>query len=731
MTIFSAPDNVWGVAVSHAAKNCDGGLLLGEHSQNWLQGLCVSFALATAALPASAQQLSTYGTPGLIDLPTADVLDDGELAFSASRFGANQRQAATFQVFPRVYGTFRYIIIEGFDGRGTRDRFDRSFDVHFQAFDETDFLPAIGVGLRDFGGTGIYQSEYVVATKNINAQFQVTAGLGWGRLAGRNAMSSPFGFIDKRFETRSGAGEGGIGATGQLDTGNWFRGDVSPFFGAKYQASDKLSVIAEYSPDLYLRETANDTISIESPWNLGLSYQFDNGVNLTAFSVGGTEVGAQLSYVINPVEPPVPGGLDSAPFPVLPRSTVAAASWNTSGRADDLQSRLTRALSFQGFVLQGVTLNTDEATIRVRNLGWNTAAQAAGRAARVMANTLPPRYEQFTVVFQNNGFPISSVTTQRSDLEELQFDYDGSWRTYARAELGDVADIGRDGELPDAFPVFQYSVGPYLALSLFDPDSPIRADVGAQLNLAYLPAPGLTFGGTFRQPLAGNIANATRRSNSVIQRVRSDAVLYAIESDFEINNLTMEYLFRPGKDLFGRVTAGYLENMYGGVSGEVLWYPHGNRLALGVEVNYAKQRDFDMLFGFQDYDVVTGHASAYYDLGNGFITQVDVGRYLAGDWGATLGIDREFNNGFKVGGYFTLTDVPFDDFGEGSFDKGLRIEVPLSWLTGQPSPRTYGQVIQPVTRDGGARLNVNNRLFDVVSDYRGTSVADSWGRYLR
>ncbi len=113
------------------------------------------------------------------------------------------------------------------------------------------------------------------------------------------------------------------------------------------------------------------------------------------------------------------------------------------------------------------------------------------------------------------------------------------------------------------------------------------------------------------------------------------------------------------------IAGGYLENMYGGMSGELLRYPVASRLALGVEVAYAKQRDFDMLFGFQDYDVVTGHASAYYDLGNGFTTQVDVGRYLAKDWGATFGLDREFNNGFKIGGYFTLTDVSFDDFGEG------------------------------------------------------------------
>jgi len=76
--------------------------------------------------------------------------------------------------------------------------------------------------------------------------------------------------------------------------------------------------------------------------------------------------------------------------------------------------------------------------------------------------------------------------------------------------------------------------------------------------------------------------------------------------------------------------------MFGGVSGEILWKPTSSNLALGIEINYARQRDFDSQLGFLDYGVVTGHASAYLTWGNGFFTQVDVGRYLAGDWGATF-----------------------------------------------------------------------------------------------
>lgn len=137
------------------------------------------------------------------------------------------------------------------------------------------------------------------------------------------------------------------------------------------------------------------------------------------------------------------------------------------------------------------------------------------------------------------------------------------------------------------------------------------------------------------------------------------------------------------------------------------------------------------MFGFQSYSVVTGHTSAYWDMGNRFSGQLDVGRYLAGDYGATVTVDRVFDNGWKVGAYFTLTNVSFSDFGEGSFDKGLRFTIPVAWMTGKPSAKKNDIAITPVTRDGGARLMVRNRLFGLVEDYQGDRLKRRWGRFWR
>lgn len=577
-------------------------------------------------------------------------------------------------------------------------------------------------------------SEYLVATKHFGDRWELAGGLGWGRLAQRDGFSNPLSFLGEDFETRPNPGAGGISETGQLDFGSWFKGDAALFGGVAYQATEKLSFQIEYSTDAYDQEVSRGMIEIESPLNAGLTYSFENGSSLGAYVVGGTNIGAQFSYVFDPAMRPAPGGFDAAPYPIPPRDQAILA-WApipdpaTQSSVEDVLGQLLRS---EGITLDAVTLQATAATVRVQNNLYDVEAQAIGRVARVMANVLPVSITTFTIISQPLGLPNSAVTLQRSDLEELQTELDGAWQSFARAKITDAPrENPRAGEVDGAFPRLTYALTPYFTYTLFDPDLPVRVDVGPELNLSYAPRPGLSFNGTLRYPLYSSIDDATRTSDSILPRVRSEGFRYAIESDLELNQLTAEYLYRPGPELFGRVTAGYLEPMFAGVSSELLWYPIGSKLALGAELNYAIQRDFDMLFGLRDYDVFTGHASAYYELGSGYNAQVDVGRYLAGDWGATFALDREFNNGFKVGAYFTLTDVPFEDFGEGSFDKGIRFEIPVSWLTGQPSRNTVFQTIQPVTRDGGARLSVNNRLYGLTRDYRADSLSDGWGRFFR
>lgn len=705
---------------------------------NWC-GMTVSCLALFSASPAIPQQAggfsghagyNTYGYPGLIDMPSAYSRPDGELSFTSSHFRNQTRNTLTFQISDRLSGSFRYALLYDVRpdpaGEVSDYRFDRSFSLHYRLIDEDHRRPAVAVGLNDFLGTGLYSSEYVVASKSLSPTVRVTGGIGWGRLAGVGAFRNPLSIISDTFDTRPqrGSDNGGI-----VRTNNWFRGDAALFGGIEWQATPKLRLVAEYSSDAYPHEDGS-AFDRKIPLNLGLTYAYRPHIQLGLNYLYGSEIGVMATFGVNPKNPPAGTGQDKAPPPVVPRADLAKLGWSKDMLNPNVQTgRIHTALKNEGILLNGVQINTHSVTVEIENERYATMAQAIGRTARLLTGILPPQVDSFVIVPMAQGMRGDAVTIHRADMERLEFDADGSWRSYTRARF----EPAQDGLNPitGRYPRFQGKVKPYLAPSFFDPDAPVRADVGLELAAKYEPAPGLVFRGSLRKKLFGNLDESNRPSTSVLPHVRSDFNIYEREGDPSLTELTGAYYFKPGKEVYGRVTAGYLEQMFGGVSGELLWKPDNRRWALGAELNHVKQRDFDQMLGFQDYEVTTGHISAYFDMGRGYTGQIDAGRYLAGDWGATFALDREFHNGWKIGFFATFTDVSFDDFGEGSFDKGLRITVPLNWVSGQPSTELYSTTIRPVTRDGGARLNVSGRLYDTVRDLQQDDLRDGWGRFWR
>ena len=135
---------------------------------------------------------------------------------------------------------------------GGRINHDRSFDAHITILNERKYIPAISIGLRDFIGTGWYSSEYIVGTKSFR-NFELTGGLGFGRLAERDAFSNPLSVFSSKFDRRDG---NALGRGGTLGTINWFQGNASAFYGIQYHVSDKITISSEYTTDLMLQESS-------------------------------------------------------------------------------------------------------------------------------------------------------------------------------------------------------------------------------------------------------------------------------------------------------------------------------------------------------------------------------------------------------------------------------------------------------------------------------------------
>ena len=245
-------------------------------------------------------------------------MPDGELIITQQIHKSLARSGISFQALPRVGVSFRYSG-HGFEGGEAYGRInhDRSFDAHISIFNESKYFPEISIGLRDFIGTGWYSSEYIVGTKSAG-KLDLTAGLGFGRLAGKNLFSNPLGFLSSRFDHRD---TNKYGKGGTLGTINWFQGDTSAFYGIQYHINEKFTIGAEYTPDLMKRE--ENYLKIENPWNLGASYHLNKYLTISAQYLHGSQASVTASVAANPNRPPLQGGKELAPVPMRLRGPSA------------------------------------------------------------------------------------------------------------------------------------------------------------------------------------------------------------------------------------------------------------------------------------------------------------------------------------------------------------------------------------------------------------------------
>ncbi|WP_282602477.1 YjbH domain-containing protein [Paracoccus sp. PARArs4] len=697
--------------------------------------------------PLIARNMSTYGLPGGIDTPTAETLPDGTLGATVSWSDYARRGNIFFQALPGLTAVLRYGRVDGInDYRNEGYISDRSLDLRYQVLEEDGWRPAVAVGLQDFLGTGVYSGEYVVATKTITPRIRVSAGLGWGVLAGNPRT------IDV----------GDEGGTPNVD--QWFSGSPKPFASVSWQATDKLNLIAEYSNDEYVANYSNGNSFQQgeepgSSLNLAANYRIGRNYEAGLYTIGGETIGATFTIALNPREAAYPSGLEKAPAPVRPRPSPAAdpegwsGSWSQDPTAQPaIQKALGDALADEGQTLESMGLSATRAEVRIRNTRYINQAEAVGRTARLMTRALPPSVETFAITSTANGMPTSTVVLRRSDVERLENTEAGQI-----AAASQLVDAPRSAPglvtTPGVTPRFRWSIKPYVDLGIFSAEDGLTHEVGAEARASYEITPGLIVTGAIRQRAFGDIgqrgpgipgergeyytpeeyeADASLETTPEgVPRVRSDTRMYTGNTSPVIPELTLAWYEKPTDTVYTRVTTGLLERAYGGVSAEALWKPANSQLAIGAEVNHVRKRDFDQLFDFRDYEVTMGHVSAYYEFTEGFTGQLSVGKYLAGDVGATVALQREFANGWRIGAYATKTDLSAEEFGEGSFDKGITLSIPLGWATGEASRDRVSTDLRSLSRDGGAQLNVNGRLYDRVREAQTVDLYEGWGRFWR
>ena len=217
-----------------------------------------------------------------------------------------------------------------------------------------------------------------------------------------------------------------------------------------------------------------------------------------------------------------------------------------------------------------------------------------------------------------------------------------------------------------------------------------------------------------------------------MEKVRTEIVDYLQQSDdIYLKKLHIDYINSFSKNTFYRISGGYIEKMYGGFTAEFLYKPFNTNFAASIEYNKVQKRSYDGRFDFLDFKTYTSHLNtAYYIPSQNILIKLSIGKYLAGDKGYTLDISRRMPSGWQSGFYFTRTDVPSEIFGEGSFDKGFYIKVPFNIFRKNYSRDNVNFGLKTLTRDGGQKLEIDNKLIDSFYGSNKYEINENWLNYL-
>ena len=679
----------------------------------------VSSARADAPPPRAAQlTASDWGEIGLLQTPTARMAPTGAARLHLGRVQPYTRGTVMFQPIDWLEAGFRYTDVSnrlyGPAIAGTQSYKDKSIDFKLRLREETSVWPQLALGVRDIGGTGLFSGEYVVASKRWG-NWDVSAGLGWGYLGARGDVKNPLSVLGDRFNTRPG-NTNASGGTANLKS--LFRGPAALFGGLQWHSPyDPWILKLELDGNDYQSEPQGNNQPAKSRLNFGAVYRYSPNVDLSV----GVERGNRLMLGLT-----LHGGLNQfyspklldpamAPIQAAAPARLPPAGWEGTAQAVALYTGWSvRAISHQGMAT----------TLMAETDGAVHLQERIERAIRILHRDAPASSVRFVLQLQERGLAMSQVQVDRAEWVALNTRVEPpAFRLPAQQALQGLSPTVQAANPDDASsaywrgrsPGFSAQWGPSYSHILGGPDGFLLYQIGLQASLEHRFSDRTWISSDFNLRVLDNYDKFTYTAPSNLPRVRTFQREYVTSARVTMPLLQLTHVADMGGGHYVSGYAGMLESMYAGVGAEWLYRPWKGDLAWGVDINSVRQRDFGQKLGLRDYGVTTGHATMYWNTGwNDVQVNLQLGRYLAGDVGATLNVKRVFNNGVALGAWATKTNVSTAQFGEGSFDKGIYVSIPFDAMLPLSTATTGTIAWNPLTRDGGARLGRRFPLYDIT-----------------
>lgn len=698
---------------------------------------CIYFLIIFSSNTVS-DSYNSFGQVGLINLPSAAIKEEQSIYFTFSKNDITKHGAITVTPFNWLEASFFYNRPEDLTWADIPGLYlDKGFSVKFSYSPRVRYLPKIAIGLDDFAGTGLSSKEYIVGTLKLN-NLKVTTGLGWGKFVGDEnfIINNPLSYVDDIFNQRNATGTFDEGGSPTYDV--WFRGDASFFAGIEYDLAQVrgLSFKLETDPFDYQNymccgEDSYGSFELrkkDSNINFGLSYKYKDFGNIDLSFIKGNTLNISFSMGFSSKKPLVKKDK------FLPKIKDNNFKQN---RRNEFYYDLLYNLNLNENYLQTAQITPKKLEVTIDSQRHHNPIAYSSQTAIISKK-----------VSEFNGYDfeqinISHITrgTQINQISYLSRNINDDYKPISLIKRDTVVNDVNGNRYKNH--EFKPRVIFPKIINKFEPD--IRTHLGSPEKIMYYGygikavseiqfSRNLVIHSSINYPIEDNFDRKASAPMSELEHVRTEIVDYLQNTSNKtfISHLAIENIWSPKNNLYAKVSFGLLEQMFGGLSSEILYKPFDSRIAIGTEFNMVKQRAFDQRFKFKEYKTNTKFLNiSYYEPKTNILVKWSYGKYLAGDKGYSLDFSRRMPSGWRAGFFFTRTDVSAELFGEGSFDKGFYLIVPHNIFNKGYSKNSTGVNFRPMTRDGGQRLELQNRLIDSFYGSTRIDIEESWETYFR
>jgi len=555
---------------------------------------------------------------------------------------------------------------------GTNYR-DKCFDLKYQIIPETKWLPALALGYNDLFGTQLFEAQYIVLNRQIYP-FDFTLGYGTKRLGGF------FGGVEVAIHPRL-------------------------HFMAEYNSVDY-----QYGGGAPARSIPEDP---NWPVNFGLRYRILPTVDLGISYQRGDTFGATLTFQSPLGQPVLPQRADPPPLVNVDRRPYAQRD------PKEMVQQIHDSLQNAGFADVSVYTDGENLTAEFVNTQYLSDQKAVGRVLRNLLLHSPEDTKNLSAILKRKSMPILKVSVKPGHLQAYLFE-DIPEEIFSRLVTIETTKQGLDESDPDVVSAggldsrYSFGIKPDIQFYLNDPSGFFQFRVGAKpWSIANLWKGGEAYA-RFDVPFYSDIEST---NEPPVDTVREDSWKY-LGRQYTFTNLLFDQAVQFTDRTFGRVSFGYLEYMYAGVTGEVLHFFGDGNIALGFQADWARKREPGSTMGLLDFDYYDILANAYFRLPRLDVTlQAQYGRFMAGDVGWLLTGSREYDTGIIIGGWWSFTDTSdLSGYSRDYDSKGVFITLPARIFMAHDSPVRYDYAIAPWTRDSAQTPFHWRTIFDIAGD---------------